>query len=452
MTRGNENTSERKSLHLHRKPITDTAALSGLRLLFNIFVVFLHELVFLTIALDHPADVNKIISGSVPAYILSAITTLGNASVDIFLLISGFLLKSAFAHSPPTFFSSVRYIIFRYLRLSPAYLVIALVLRAAGAPNCLTLSEVFLLNFGDSRQQCVGVGWSTQVDFVSHIFLLPMLSHPRILALIVLLTPPFRMIVWRLQGKPYLPIPAIVTDYIETPEQLADVQKMLGLQSGNYSLTDTDIAHRRSMVNAYYPLYFGLPGRIAAVAVGVLVYSSMQNKNAIYRTVRRFPSVSLACMTVVWGFFYSVEHFLMVSPLAQMIHHSLGRVSLSITTSVVIMLTCSIEDTHSDHMVPGVLRGILKSRPVHFLQQFSYVVYLLHTMAAPVLVLLPPKFNIDRFTPGWVFVLGFKLYIVTVLVGLPVWGIERLALRGRAWLRSKVSGQRQDSDRGKKDI
>ena len=451
MTRDHGTTSRQNS-HLHRKPITDTAALSGLRLLFNIFVVSLHELLLLTIALDHPTDAIQVVSGNVPAYILSVINNFGIASVDIFFLISGFLLKSAFAHSPPTFSSSVRYIIFRYLRLAPAYLVIALALRAVGEPNCLTLSEAFLLNFGDSRHQCVGVGWSTQVDFVSHILLLPVLSHPRILASIVLLTPPYRLLVWLRKGKPYLPTPVLVTDYIETQKRLTDARQMLGLPSQNYSLADTDIAHRRSMVNAYYPLYFGLPGRIAAVVVGVLVYSCMQNKNAIYRTVRRFPGVSLACMTVVWGFFYSGEQSLLVSPFAQMIHHSSSRVSLALATSVVIMLTCNIEDTHSDHIISRALRGILTSRPVHFLQQFSYVVYLLHTIATPLLILLPPKFDSDRLTPGWVFVLGFKLYIITVLVGLPVWGIERLALRGRAWLRSKVYGQRQDSDRGKKDI
>lgn len=430
-----------------------TAALEGLRVLFNYLVVAGHTHVFASFVLDAPARLSAFDPAAGPlARAVDVAARLGMwASVDVFLFLSGFF----FAHSllraaPPSPRAAARHVAARWLRLAPLYLLAAAGLRAAGEPQCIALPEALFLHNLFQRwhvataqvDACIGVGWSLQVDFQMHIALAalaaatpsPRALLPRLLALAAA-SAAARAVTWARAGRPRRPFPAMI-DFIDSEDYRATLEAFAGVPAGAFDLADPALAVRKARLRAYTPWYKATAFRGGAVCVGAATWLVMRDRAPACRAVRARPALSLLVVAaIVAAFYVGMEVFYAdaAPPRGFWVYVGFGRLALAFATAVLTILVADVgpggtgEQEGQSGLVSAV-RSVLSSPMLLALGRVSYAVYLLHSLSAAWLWRGWPGLTKETYSMTRVNWTGLTWYLCTVALAVPFCIIEEAGL------------------------
>lgn len=452
-------------------PNAATAPLEGLRALFSYFVVAGHTYMFTSFVLDVPKPLSQLDpTATTFHHIWQTLSRLGvYAAVDIFLLLSGFFLAASLARHAGdigegtlrnckrlTTRSLVRYLVSRWLRLAPVYLLVAMRFAMLGQTTCIGWREVlFLHNNVSGPDACVGVGWSIHVDFQMHVIigLLATIvpswqSLQNVLLSMAFLIGIGRSVTWEFAGRPRRMTTSMV-DYLNDADQVPIVEKFLGLKAGRFSLRDTELVTRRMRLLAYAPWDASTFARGGVVCLGAATWLAMRENRPFCRMVRLWPRMVLMGVGVVWmGFFGGMRRFYGEGEVGVWFvgYEGFGRLFVAGATCVLVMVVGEVgmggeEKLGRGTAMVGLVRRVFGGWVGGFLGRVSYVVYLVHPFVVWVLGFGWPRLSRDDYTTMKVNWAGLKLYIVSVIVALPICVFEEVGLVARRYIVDRMFGK-----------
>lgn len=452
----------------------ETAALEGLRVLFNYAVVSGHALFFAGLMLDSPQQAMDALSDRASPYYRPFVASLRMLlySVDVFLLISGFFLAASLCktsddsaatssdgkpshkiHLSP--YDFLRHIVSRWLRLAPVLTIVSAVIALGGSPNCIGWSEVFFFrNFAKPPEaSCVMPSWSTTVDMQSHIviYLLTLLTPTwsaleSILSLSIVSVGLYRTATWFSTGMPRWPFAISIIDFIPSYEERAQVARDLSMKLGNFDASTELASARREVTDRYTPLYFDTALRMAPVMLGVLTFLLMRRDAAIVRAVRKVPNLAAAAAVAVATLFTEWAGVMVQDSrgdsnvMVGAVDEGFARIVVTACVAVIVMVISS--NVKGQAPRAKTLSWILGNSVMKVLSRSAYVVYVLHPITSGTIGGMWPKMTAEGYKMGPLLFKGFQWYAVTVVASIPFCFIEEAGLIGRRLFMKKIFGGR----------
>lgn len=451
-----------------------TAALQGLRVLFNFAVVCGHVHSFASLMLDKPLSIGEVDpNASAFALFRLLVLNLGMwASVDVFLLLSGFFCADALAHlagdaaarplehSRPTLGLAVRHLLGRFLRLAPLHALVAAAGALRGDSNCVRWHELlFASNWfypwdraPVPRDACVTVGWSLAVDFQAHALIAALLAAaPSWATAGAALTAAtaacglYRVLTWVAAGVPRW-VGTVAMDWARDEAHKWEMARRMRMAPGALAVGDPALLARRRLVFDHTPWYFAPRHRVGPALLGAALWIAMRRNAAVVQRVRSAPHLSLGFVVVTWVLVLAgVIAFFTDTPTtwASVLFVGAGRIAVAVAMAVIVILTSYKDDEVESKPVSIVraLRGFLGNKVLVCLSRQSYAVYLSHILLAPCISNMWPVLQKTNYTLTNVQINGVKWFVVSTLASVPLCLFEEacLSLRRKLLLFASTS-------------
>lgn len=423
--------------------------IQDLRVILNFIVVYGHAFSFIPTINEQLPNIilENINKGTelVITFLTVIISSIFLYAVDIFLLISGFLLAHAFCRKVPdekyTWRHGIHYLINRFLRLFPVHAISWAVASARGRNVCTQPSIVceffHLLNFNPDfgkvpffSVSCLVHGWSLSADFQGHIFivLVLILLKSRQRTFQVLFVTNIAIVLKRMYfvyqlGRPIVRITspgATLMTFAASQQVLSNVVQVFGVPAGNFSLSANDEKYNLLMRNDF-KLYNSPHLRVAPVFIEFMTWYAMQRQMAIVRWINRNVSVVLL-MSLFTNFSVFVSA-LVVAELngsvlwVDILFDGLHRFIFTTSSAAFIIAighTCNADKSS----IVRIAQAICSKKLVKWIASLSYAIYLMHLYLQGIAANMSPRFSLEQFKMWRLAVSAIQVYALSMLLAV----------------------------------
>mmetsp|Transcript_23202 Transcript_23202/g.32388 ORF Transcript_23202/g.32388 Transcript_23202/m.32388 type:complete len:467 (-) Transcript_23202:100-1500(-) len=448
-----------KELTVPPKSSNYNAALTGLRSVAFLWVSMLHSFIFyeMTIGLEYSKRILEFTSHPLISIILS-----GTYGVEIFLLLSGFLLAQDLwnqfnANGSVNIVSTLKQ---RLIRLYPTFFVMELFQMMSPTISCPCIPELLFIQ--TYAAGCLPAVWSTIVDFKSWLILVVIFSmmtrlkeptkvrKGSILFGLVLIVMWILIRLNRAWTEQYEPNPKLL--YLP---DLLDVLKQAYPEApwklGDFKSVEAE-SHRIVLYHWVDTFYFNFFTKFGSEVAGFVLYLLLTPPKQFSRKETQLPSfqnflikfhlpitvlsVILSAFLVTIVVYPSNLAYINLPKPARLIYMALHRPLFVLITCILISF---ITIPHQTNLFLSVIKKILSWDVWYFFSKISYAGYYWSTPSSGIVALgvLPlnlesaTSLNVQYFTAlGANFCLLIPMSVVTHLL------VERSATN---WLRSKPS-------------
>jgi peptidoglycan/LPS O-acetylase OafA/YrhL len=347
-------------------------------------------------------------------------------AVDVFLLLSGFLLGQAMT----TTTSVAALLRHRYTRLIVLYVLVVALGASLGSPQCSRLLVVRELLFASnlfvpagevfhSADMCLGVGWTLYVDWQTWLLVIAVATlsnwrkHPRLFeaalwCLILVGVIITAVSTWQLREGLFGAVPLHAQDIVK-PGDVEGIAALAEAFGGPLNGTPT----RDHPWIRYNPLYFGIQNRFTALVFGVMLHASVtRRESSIFFQILNpgkhlCAPLGLAATLVVAIWFSPTVSFPIV-----LVVRSLFCLSLCVTLFGLFVCPSDV--------FSRILNALLGWRVFTWLSPYSYAIYLLHVIVVVAFAQAP----IPLFTDSLVLGTAAKVFAISLLLAVPLTKLE----------------------------
>lgn len=447
-----------------------TAPLQGLRVLFCYSIVVGHVVICLALALNSPQPVKAMIDTTnfLSAFPLNLIDFGFKNGVDVFMLISGFMMARKFHYSFPYGNNSfvvrlkyaLHYLFFRWLRLVPLFFLVSMLFTVASAPGCPKWSELFFVRDSstDVTEMCIGPGWSTIVDYQIHIviaFMAVLLTDEsalcRMMCIILVSVAVTQVCLVLSTGYVFTERfrGVLVLHEMLTEKAKRSLTQGLQITRGAYEPSPEKVAAARRMLRVAFAPPFVTVMRTPSVMTGFLIHRELQSAGRVYRAIQSRPNQSLALASVLVALTnisrsYRTPDRSNFELVFAALKAGIRTPSALLGIGIIILLTCSPQDNgkqtgieQQKSLTSRILQAAIGNRIMVLIAQLSYSIYLSHFLVLISHVLVGPPVTDETFTLKVLGQKGLTCFAFAALFSVPLVAIEKVMLRGRTFLMRK---------------
>ncbi|KAI0562167.1 hypothetical protein FGB62_37g28 [Gracilaria domingensis] len=270
-----------------------------------------------------------------------------------------------------------------------------------------------------------------------------------------------RIVKWYEAGFPSWPLMFNVQDVTKTASAKIALATTHKLRMGAFDVNSYNAVSRRTIFQAYYPLYFETCFRLIPCMIGFLVWCEMHRKGHLHVGILRRKAAAvttglLLMMLDFFALFYFHPSSKTFNEYFGALHEGFGSALVTSGLGLIVMATCTVDTDKLDEKHPrnGVdsshgLTSLLNNRVISFWSRSLYAIYQLHPIIIRVVTWVGPDITDANYSHVVVLVKGLMLYACTVAFSVPVTVVEQMFLELRSY--AKRRSESSSAETGKKD-